>query len=170
MKLSINDTRVILLRDFLTLSRCPPAWRHYDLYLFLNEDDVFYVGQSYCAFDRVWEHLRGGYKGQSVVGLFVVCNWPRSIRFTVQLLCSRAGQFDCVHYDLNAAERYLIEQFSPCFNDVLNRTPRPLPEEYAPPTADGRRIRSLRRMIREATYAGRLESWRTAWTSKRSGR
>jgi hypothetical protein len=168
MKPNINDTRVILLRDFLTLSSCPPGWRHYDLYLFRNGADVFYVGQSYCAFDRVWEHLRGGYKGQSVVGLFVVCNWPRSIRFTVQLLCSRATQFDCVQNDLNAAERHLIEQLSPCFNDVLNRTPRPLPEEYAPPTADGRRIRSLRRMIREATYAGRLESWRTVWMSKRS--
>ncbi len=163
MKPKIKDTRTILLRDFLTLTGCPPAWRPYDLYLFRNGDDVFYVGQSYCAFDRVWEHLRGGFKGQSIVGLFVVCNWPRSIRFTVQLLCSRTAQFDGVQNDLNAAERTLIEQLSPCFNETLNRTPRRLPEEFAPPTADGRRIRSLRRMIREATYAARLEGRRTAW-------
>ena len=163
MKPNTEDNQDILLRDFLTLSSCPPAWRPYDLYVFRDGDVVFYAGQSYCAFDRVWEHLRGGYKGQSVVGLFVVCNWPRSIRFTVQLLCSRATRFDCVQNDLSAAERYLIEQLSPCFNETLNRTPTPLPEEYAPPTADGRRIRSLRRMIREATHAARLESRHTTW-------
>jgi hypothetical protein len=163
MKPNIENKRDILLRDFLTLTGCPLAWRPYDLYLFRDGDVVFYVGQSYCAFERVWEHLRGGFKGHSTVGLFVVCNWPRAVRFTVELMCSRSARFNCVQNDLDAAERYLIEQLSPCFNEMLNRAPLPLPENYAPPTADGRRIRSLRRMIREATYAARRESGRTAW-------
>jgi hypothetical protein len=53
------DSQNILLRDFLSLTECPLAWRQYDLYLFRDGDTVFYVGQSYCAYERVWEHLRG---------------------------------------------------------------------------------------------------------------
>jgi hypothetical protein len=163
MKPGTEDSQTLLVREFLALTECPLAWRQYDLYLFRDGDVVFYVGQSYCAFERVWEHLRGGFKGQSIVGLFVLCNWPRSMRFTVELMASRSVRFDCVQNDLNAAERFLIEQWAPCFNEILNQRPRPLPDQYAAPTASGRRLRSLKRMIREASYAVRAEHRRTAW-------
>ena len=63
----------------LTMTHCPPEWRWHDLYLFRDHDIVFYVGQSYNAFERIWEHLRGGSKGHSKVGRFILCNWTRSM-------------------------------------------------------------------------------------------
>ena len=80
---------VLPLKMFLTLTHCPPGWAHYDLYLIRDDDVVFYVGQSHNAFDRVWDHLRDGFKGRSTVGRFVLCNWPHALHFTVELLDSR---------------------------------------------------------------------------------
>ncbi len=82
------------VKEFLlTEQRCPPEWRPFDLYLVRDDAVVFYVGQSYVAFDRVWRHILDGYKGRSVVGRFIHCNWPASMRFTIELLSSRSPQF-----------------------------------------------------------------------------
>ncbi len=148
----------ISLKEFLlTEQRCPPEWRSFDLYLLRDDAVVFYVGQSYGAFDRVWRHILDGYKGRSVVGRFILCNWPASMRFAIELLSSRSQQFADLDHDLSAAERRLIERHSPCFNVSLNSQPAPLPACYAPP---GQRItapRSLARLTSEASMAVRAD-------------
>jgi hypothetical protein len=83
----------ISLKRFLLLERCPSAWKNLDLHLFRDEAVVFYVGQSYLAFARVWKHLRNGFKGHSGIGRFIWCNWPTSMKFTIELLNSKFEQF-----------------------------------------------------------------------------
>jgi hypothetical protein len=151
------------VKEFLlTEQRCPPEWRPFDLYLFRDDEVVFYVGQSWVAFDRVWRHILDGYKGRSVVGRFILCNWPASMRFTVELLSSRAPQFADMDHNLSAAERWLIEHHAPCLNVTLNSQPTPLPARYAPP---GQRItapRSLTRLISQASMASKADRRATA--------
>jgi hypothetical protein len=150
------------LKRFLVVAACPPDWRSFDLYLFRDDEVVFYVGQSHLAYDRVWQHITDGYKARSVVGRFVLCNWPGSMRFTIELWSSQAERFAEVDHDLNAAERLLIEQYAPCFNEALNRRPTPLPEQYAPPSAPIRCSRSPNKLIREAERAVQADE-RKAW-------
>ena len=149
------------LKRFLIVPDCPPDWRVFNLYLFRDEDTVFYVGQSYLAYDRVWQHITDGYKARSVVGRFVLCNWPTSLRFTIELWCSQDDRFARVDHDLNAAERLLIEQYAPCFNEVFNRQPSPLPERYMPPTAPLRCSRSPKQLIHEAERAVQADERKT---------
>ena len=144
----------------MLIDTCPSDWRPLDLYLFRDEEVVFYVGQSYVAFDRVWDHLRNGFKGRSTIGRFILCNWPASLKFTIELLSSRSARFADVDYDLNAAERELILQLSPCFNEMLNNRPTPLPERYALPNARPRCSRSLTKLVREAERAVHMDEKR----------
>ena len=153
----------VLLRQFLTFPVCPPRWKAYDLYLIRDETVAFYVGQSYCAFDRVWEHLRGGPHGHSIVGRFLLCNWPISGRFTVELHSSRAPRFEEVGCRLDEAERLLIEMHAPCFNVMLNGQPAPLPASYLPPNAPIKYLKNFRRMLREAGYASRKDPGDMEW-------
>ena len=159
----MNDQKVVIsLKRFLLIQRCPADWKSLDLYLFRDEAIVFYVGQSYLAFARVWKHLLSGFKGHSIMGRFVWCNWPSSMKFTIEMLSSRSEQFDIIGNDLNAAERSLIQQWSPCFNVSQNSRPTPLPQTYSPPNAQLRRRRSLNRLIHEAEHAVKLED-RQLW-------
>jgi len=144
---------VIPLKRFLLVEHCPASWKGLDLYLFRDENVAFYVGQSHIAFERVWDHLLGGFKGHSIVGRFIWCNWPRSMGFTIEMLSSRSEQFTGVENDLNAAERLLIQQHTPCFNISQNDQPTPLPDFYLPPNAPFRRRRSLNMLIHEAERA-----------------
>ena len=100
-----SDNVAMPLKRFLLIEQCPASWKDLDLYLFRDENIVFYVGQSYLAFARVWEHLLSGFKGHSIVGRFIWCNWPKSMSFTIELLSSQSEQFDVVRNDLNASER-----------------------------------------------------------------
>ncbi len=150
------------LKRFLIVAECPPDGRAFDLYLFRDDEVVFYAGQSHLAYARVWQHITDGYKARSVVGRFVLCNWPGSMRFTIELWSSQAERFAEVDHDLNAAERLLIEQCAPCFNEALNRRPTPLPDRYAPPSAPIRCSRSPNRLIHEAERAV-LADERKAW-------
>ncbi len=158
------DHIVLSLKRFLIVAECPPEWRAFDLYLFRDDEVVFYVGQSYLAYARVWQHITDGYKARSVVGRFVLCNWPKSMNFTIELWSSRADRFAAVAHDLNAAERSLIELYAPCFNDALNQRPTPLPDCHAPPSAPIRCSRSLNKLIHEAERAVRAEE-RRAWST-----
>lgn len=155
------DIIAVSLKQFLvTEERCPPEWQPYDLYLLRDDACVFYVGQSESAFARVWEHVRGGFKGRSEVGRFILCNWPASMRFTVELRDSRSDEFAALNHDRSAAERALIEHFAPCLNVALNHTPNPLPACYAPVTAKPRCSRSLGKLIMEASIALQAEQRR----------
>ncbi len=118
----------ISLKRFLLIEQYPVSWKGLDLYLFRDEEVVFYVGQSHLAFARVWEHLLSGFKGHSIVGRFIWCNWPKSMNFTIELLSSQSEQFNMVKNELNASERFLIQRWSPCFNISQNDQPTPLPE------------------------------------------
>ncbi len=159
----VDDERVVTtVKRFLTLEQRPAGWRSLDLYLFRDDEVVFYVGQSQLAFDRVWEHVRDGFKGRSVMGRFILCNWPGSMKFTIELSSSQSSRFAEVGNDLDAAERMLIEAWSPCFNEALNRHPARLPQRYAPPTSTLRCSRSLSRLIRQASYAVRADN-RKLW-------
>jgi hypothetical protein len=152
------DSKIsISLKRFLLIEECPVDWKTLDLYLFRDEEVAFYVGQSQLAFARVWEHLLGGFHGHSIMGRFVWCNWPRSMRFTIELMSSKSEQFNAVGNDLNAAERSLIEQLSPCFNVSLNSQPTPVPSSYQPPNAKFRCSRSLNKLRHEAERAVKAE-------------
>ncbi|HTP07690.1 MAG TPA: hypothetical protein VMP08_05540 [Anaerolineae bacterium] len=153
------------LKRFLIVEECPPEWRGFDLYLFRDDEVVFYVGQSHLAYDRVWQHIADGYKARSVVGRFVLCNWPSSMRFTIELWSSQADRFAVVDHDLNAAERLLIEQVAPCFNDTYNLRPTPLPDRYAPPNGLIRCSRSPNKLIHEAARAVQADE-RRVWLTK----
>ncbi len=152
-----NQTVVIPLKRFLLVDRCPAEWKGLDLYLLRDESAVFYVGQSYLAFARVWEHLISGFKGHSIVGRFVWANWPKSMKFTIELLSSQSARFEGVGYDLNAAERQLIQRWTPCFNVSLNTQPTPVPAAYLPPNARLRCSRSLNKLIHEAERVVKTE-------------
>jgi hypothetical protein len=130
-------------------------WKAYDLYLFREGNVVFYVGRSQIAFTRVWTHLYDGFKGRSLVGRFVLMNWPRALQFTVELMCSQDAQFAALGHRVEAAESALIERCAPCFNEMLNRMPTALPADYNPPSAKGRHPRNPRRMIHDAEQANR---------------
>lgn len=166
--LSVNDDLEITLplKRFLLLNDCPAKWRGLDLYLFRDADIVFYVGQSSLAFARVWQHLRNGFHGHSLVGRFMWCNWPKSLNYQIELLSSRAGRFAALQHDLKAAEADLIHRWSPCFNEALNRQPTPLPTCYIRPNAPLRCSRSLRQLTREADRAVKLEE-RQQWLAER---
>ena len=154
----MKDQKVaISLKRFLLIEQCPADWRDLDLYLFRDEAVVFYVGQSHLAFARVWEHLLGGFKGHSIMGRFVWCNWPTSMKFTIELLGSKFEQFQIIGNDVTAAERCLIQQWSPCFNVSQNSRPTPLPPMYLPPNARLRCSRSLNKLIHQAEHAVKAE-------------
>lgn len=160
--LSVSDELEIRLpvKQFLLIEQCPAEWRLLDLYLFRDNDIVFYVGQSGLAFTRVWEHLRNGFRGRSIVGRFIWCNWPMSMNYQIELMSSRAHRFAALHFNLNAAEADLIQQWSPCFNGALNGHPTPLPKQYVAPNARLRCSRSLRQLTREAERAVKMEERR----------
>lgn len=147
----------ISLKRFLLIEQCPADWKGLDLYLFRDQEVVFYVGQSYLTFARVWEHLLNGFKGHSIVGRFIWCNWPTSMNFTIELLSSHSEQFDDVGNDLNASERLLIQRWTPCLNISQNSQPISLPASYLPPNAPFRRRRSLTMLIHEAERAVKAE-------------
>jgi len=151
---TVNPSGIAIpLKRFMLIEHCPADWRALDLYVFRDEAVTFYVGQSYLAFDRVWDHLRNGFKGRSVIGRFILGNWPASLRFTIELLSSQSERFVHVDHDLDQAERDLIQQLSPCFNAALNSQPTPCPDRYAPLTAPLRCGRSLNKLIHEAERA-----------------
>jgi hypothetical protein len=159
----MNDPSVaIFLKRFLLIEQCPVAWKGLDLYLFRDDDVAFYAGQSYLAFGRVWDHLKSGFKGHSIVGRFIWANWPVSMKFTIELLSSQSEQFGCTGKDVGAAERELIQRWSPCFNVSQNSQPTPVPNRYFPPNAQLRCSRSLNKLIHQAERAVRAEdaeSW-----------
>lgn len=154
----LTDPKVtISLKRFLLIEQCPETWRSLDLYLFRDDAVVFYVGQSHLAFARVWQHLLDGFKGRSLVGRFVWSNWPTSMRFTLELLSSQSAQFHAIGHDVTAVEQGLIAQWSPCLNVTHNRQPTPIPPAYRLPNASLRCGRSLKKLIREAERAVRME-------------
>lgn len=152
-----NQNVAIPLKRFLLVEQCPTSWKGLDLYLFRDENVAFYVGQSHLAFARVWEHLLSGFKGHSIIGRFVWCNWPKSMSFTIELLSSQSEQFGVVRNELKGSERFLIQRWSPCFNISQNSRPTPLPNSYLPPNAPFRRRRSLTMLIHEAERAVKTE-------------
>jgi hypothetical protein len=152
-----DQKAAISLKRFLLIEECPEDWKRFDLYLFRDESVVFYVGQSHLAFARVWQHLLAGFKGHSIMGRFVWVNWPVSMNFTIELLSSQSEQFHAIGGDVSAAERLLIQQYSPCFNVSLNCQPAPLPQTYEQANAPFRRRRSLRALLYEAERAVKNE-------------
>ncbi len=154
----MNDQKIVIsLKRFLLINQCPADWKGLDLYLFRDETVAFYVGQSHLAFSRVWDHLLSGFKGHSIVGRFIWVNWPKSMNFTIELMSSQAEQFSSVGNDLSAAERQLIQQWSPCFNVSQNIQPTPIPPSCYPPNSNFRRRVSLNKLIHEAERAVKAE-------------
>ncbi|RIK34250.1 MAG: hypothetical protein DCC57_24445 [Chloroflexi bacterium] len=155
-----EQTVALPIREFLLIEQCPEAWRVFDLYIVRDGEIAFYIGQSYQAFDRVWHHIRDGHKARSVVGRFILRNWPSSLRYTVELRSSRAACFAALGHDLTAAENDLIGRLAPCFNRTANAHPTPLPDRYAPPSGPIRCSRNLKHLIREAGRARQAEQRR----------
>ena len=150
----MNSSKVTIpLKRFILIKHCPTAWKEMDLYVFRDESVAFYVGQSQLAFSRVWDHLLSGFHGHSLIGRFVWCNWPASMKFSIELSSSRFEEFNSVGNNLDVAEKQLIQLWSPCFNVSQNNQPTPLPNPYLPPNAPFRRRRSLTMLIHEAERA-----------------
>jgi hypothetical protein len=149
------------LKAFLQIERCPDEWQRLDLYLVRDAEVVFYVGQSYGAFHRVWEHFYGGFKGRSLLGRFIVCNWPASMRFQVQLMSSKNACFACLDHDRLRCEQALIEQYAPCLNASLNPQPAPIPEGYFSPYTSLKFRRHPKRCIQQAAQALEAERKRS---------
>jgi hypothetical protein len=147
---SILYSVTVPVKQFILLDECPPSWREMDLYIIRDKDCAFYVGQSHQAFNRVWDHVKNGCKARSEVGLFILCNWPKSMNFQIDLLSSQADEFDEVNNNLLRAEEMLIKRYRPCFNISQNSEPRPIPELYFPPSSAIRSPRSLTRMRYQA--------------------
>ena len=127
-----------------------------------DENLVFYVGQSYTAFQRVWDHIKNGYKWRSDVGRFILCNWPKSMNYEIELLSSGSQEFDLVNNDLSKAEELLIKMYKPCFNVSQNDSPSPMPEVYLPPSSVIRCSRSIKRLQYQAEQALRNDE-RKKW-------
>ncbi len=150
------------VKNFLLIEECPVEWRRLNLYMVQDETDVFYVGQSRNAFQRVWRHFYDGFKGRSLLGRFILCNWPASMNFRVVLLSSKFSQFDGVGHDLNAAEQLLIEKYTPCLNSALNPNPAPIPERYCSPYTSLKFTRHPLRLLREVEKVVKAEQ-KKAW-------
>lgn len=148
------------LKEFLVIEKCPPEWLGLNLYLFRDDQTAFYIGQSERAYERAWQHIHDAYKGRSVIGRFILCNWPASMHFTLEFYHAAHPCFTEVEYNLNAAEKQLIEQWQPCFNVIANPTPSPLPGCYLPPDAHPRHLRRLGTMRNEARAYLRAEKRR----------
>lgn len=116
LKSSMTDSIKVKVKQFVLLDDCPADWKKLDLYIIRDESTVFYVGQSHVAFNRVWDHIKNGYKARSEVGLFILCNWPRSMNYEIELISSRSSDFGAVGNDLLKAEEMLIKRYRPCFN------------------------------------------------------
>jgi len=154
----MNDSKITIpLKRFLLIEQCPTAWKEMDLYIFRDEAVAFYVGQSHLAFSRVWDHLINGFHGHSIIGRFVWCNWPASMKFSIELLSSQFEQFNIVGNNLDSAEKQLIQLWSPCFNVSQNTLPTPVPDAYLPVNAKLRCSRSLNKLIHEAERVVRSE-------------
>lgn len=154
------------VKQFIQLEECPEAWKKLDLYVIRDEDCVFYVGQSHIAFQRVWDHIKNGYKWRSDVGRFILCNWPKSMNYEIELLSSSSQEFEEVGHDLLRAEEMLIKRYTPCFNIVQNDAPHPIPEIYLPPSSEIRCSRSLKRLQYQAEQSIRNDErkkWMEEW-------
>ena len=152
-------------KEFLQIAHCPAEWRRLNLYLLRDAEVIFYVGQSFVAFYRVWRHFYAGFKGRSLVGRFIICNWPVSMRFTVELMSSRSARFDSVEHDLNRSEQLLIQQYTPCLNTALNPQPAPLPSQYASPYTPLKFSHHPQKFIREAAQVIQAEQ-KKAWLAQ----
>ncbi len=148
----------ITLKQFLLADSCPPEWVPMDLYLVRHEAMVFYVGQSTNVHQRIWQHLINGYRARSMAGRFILCNWPRSLKFTIELMTSKDAAFTGVNFNLDAAERLLIAHFAPCLNIALNDAPMPLPAGYAPSNATIMAPRGPVGLVRDAQRLYRVEN------------
>jgi hypothetical protein len=153
---------ILPLRKFLLIETCPPEWKALDLYLIRADQVVFYVGQSYTAFDRLWQHINDAYKGRSVVGRFILCNFPACLQFTVELMSSQSNLFNAQANQLDAAEKALIELHTPCFNRALNSKPTPLPAAYSQPNVPITSPPTPKGLIRQARYHLKAQK-RKAW-------
>jgi hypothetical protein len=150
----------LTLKEFLVMDTCPPDWLGLNLYLFRDNEIAFYAGQSERAFERAWQHIHDAYKGRSVIGRFLLCNYPASLHFTLEFYCAAHARFAGVEHNLDAAEKQLIEQWQPCFNVTANPSPTPLPACYLPPTARPQHLRRLGTMKSEARAYLRAENKR----------
>ncbi len=138
------------LHDFLLIEQCPSTWRGLDIYLMRDDAVTFYVGQSACAFTRIWQHITDGCKGRSTVGHFILCNFPQSLDFTLEMLSSQADQFVAQANQRDRVEAFLIAQHHPCLNDALNAQPTPLPAKYHQPLSRPISFRTPRQLMRAA--------------------
>jgi hypothetical protein len=154
------------LKEFLQIEHCPPGWRYLNLYLIRDAEVVVYVGKSYVAFQRVWQHFYDGFKGRSLLGRFIVCYWPVSMRFTVELMISRLAMFEPVEHELDRSEQMLIQQCSPCLNTALNPHPTPIPEPYFSPYTSLKYRLHPKRFIHQAAQAIEAEQ-KKAWLEQR---
>jgi hypothetical protein len=150
------------VKQFILLEECPEEWKKLDLYVIRDENSIFYVGQSYIAFHRVWDHIKNGYKWRSDVGRFILCNWPKSMNYVIELLSSGSHEFDSVDNNLSRAEEMLIKMYKPCFNISQNDDPSPIPKVYLPPSLTIRCSRSIKRLRYQAEQAIRNDD-RKKW-------
>lgn len=121
------------------------------LYLYREDETVFYIGRSTSPFERLQEHLgRGAYTRHiSPLGMLILAHLPLSLTWLIELRsvgdCEelvRRYRPECYEWYLGqrrkgltreaseVAEETLIEHYRPCLNRMGNRQGQTLPERY----------------------------------------
>lgn len=127
---------------------------HY-IYLYRDQEVVFYVGRSYYPLNRLLQHMAlDGTSLGDITGDTISDNLPASLHWTMELYtleeCKEAVQthykgsyhWYCKHIQamdtslapptdlICKAEQAMIEKYNPCLNAIGNRTPSTLPDRY----------------------------------------
>jgi hypothetical protein len=128
----------ITVKDVIDNTLPETGWEKYRIYVFRDEDFIFYVGKTQeNIIDRLEAHLGLTDRSESLVGKLVGDNAPLSYLWSIDLYTID----ECVpmirrHYpnargiDIDLVESAMILEYSPALNQQINPHPRALPSKY----------------------------------------
>jgi hypothetical protein len=123
---------------------------HY-LYLYRDQEVIFYIGRSFFPLERLREHLGLGMFNchRSPFGMLILDHLPQALLWTMELWTASDCDLLVQHYwpeyhdwyqqhlqnhltreIVEVAEEVLIEHYRPCLNMVGNQQGMILPEQY----------------------------------------
>jgi len=130
--------RSITVKDVIDNTLPETGWEKFRIYVFRDEDFIFYVGKTQeNIIDRLEAHLGLTDRYESLVGKLVEDNAPLSYLWSIDLYTID----ECVpmirrHYpnargfDIDLVESAMILEHPPALNHQINPHPRALPPKY----------------------------------------
>jgi len=109
------------------------------LYVYRDEDTIFYVGRSIHPYTRLLEHLGKGARlpWPDRVGQIILDNMPESLNWTMEiwelkeLITAKEYEQIAMHdVFIQTCEEELIYRLGPCLNAIVNKNGSHLPERY----------------------------------------